>query len=146
MTALAQLKLVSARKPQSQPAALLRRSKLSARLSEQIQLAQAEQEGLEFRPRKLRSYKDSESGIRKQIEVTKRVKAWWFKAENGKTAISVRYGARVLELSKGKWAVEVASAADLIPTLQAVKSAVDAGELDAQIEAAAGSLRSGFAR
>jgi len=33
-----------------------------------------------------------------------------------------------------------------VPTLQAIKSAVDAGELDAQIEAAAGSLRAGFAK
>jgi hypothetical protein len=56
----------------------------------------------------------------------------------------VRYGARVLELAKGKWAVEISSAADLVPTLQAIKVAVDAGELDAQIEAAAGSLRAGF--
>jgi hypothetical protein len=144
MTALAQLKLVSTRKPQHQPAALQRRNKLSARLWEQIQLAQAQQAGTQFHTQRLRAYKDADTGIRKHIEVPKRVRPWWFTADNGKTAVSVRYGARVLELAKGKWAVEVASAADLVPTLQAIKSAVDAGELDAQIEAAAGSLRAGF--
>ena len=146
MTALAQLKLVNTRKPQHQPAVVQRRNKLSTRLWEQIQLAQAQHEGTDFRPLKLRAHKDVETGIRKHIEVPKRVRAWWFTADNGKTAVSVRYGARVLELAKGKWAVEIASAADLVPTLQAIKSAVDAGELDAQIEAAAGSLRAGFNR
>ena len=146
MTALAQLKLVNTRKPQHQPAVVQRRNKISLRITEQILLAQSEQAGTQFRPLKLRAYRDADSGIRKHIEVPKRVRAWWFTADNGKTAVSVRYGARVLELAKGKWAVEIASAADLVPTLQAIKSAVDAGELDAQIEAAAGLLRAGFAR
>ena len=146
MTAMAQLKLVNTRKPQHQPAVVQRRNKLSARLWEQIQLAQAQHEGTDFRPLKLRAYKDADTGLRRHIEVPKLVKAWWFTADNGKTAVSVRYGSRVLELAKGKWAVEVASTTDLVPTLQAIKSAVDAGELDVQIEAAAGSLRTGFTR
>jgi hypothetical protein len=141
---LAQLKLVGTKKPTHTPAVVQRRNKLSSRLREQIQLAQAEQSGTQFRPRKLRSYRDTESGVRKQVEVDKRVRAWWFTADNGKLAVAVRYGARVLELGKGKWAAEVASMADLVPTLELLKGAVEAGELDAQIEAAAGSLRAGF--
>jgi len=34
----------------------------------------------------------------------------------------------------------------LIPTLEMIKTAIDAGELDAQIEAAANKLRNGFAQ
>ena len=64
----------------------------------------------------------------------------------GKLAISVRYGSRVLELAKGKYAVEVAVEADLAKTLDAIKSAVLAGELDAQIDAAATKLRAAFAK
>jgi hypothetical protein len=72
------------------------------------------------------------------------VKGWWFTTDNGKTAISVRYGARVLELARGKFAVEIASPADLVPTLELIKTAIEAGELDTQIEAVANKLRDGF--
>jgi hypothetical protein len=40
--------------------------------------------------------------------------------------------------------VEVASANDLINTLETIKVAVEAGELDAPIDAASNTLRSGF--
>jgi hypothetical protein len=56
----------------------------------------------------------------------------------------VRYGAKVIELAKGKSAIEVASPDALIEALEAVNAAVLAGELDAQIEAVSGQLRSGF--
>ncbi len=89
---------------------------------------------------------DSETGLRKSVEVPKRVKAWWFTADNGKTTIRVRYGARSLELAKGKYAVEIASHTDLVPTLEFIKTAIEAGELDAQLEATACSVRSSFHR
>ena len=61
--------------------------------------------------------------------------------------MNVRYGAKLIDLGgKGKSAVELAAATDLAPTLELLKSAVDAGELDAQLEAASGALRSGFKR
>jgi hypothetical protein len=69
-----------------------------------------------------------------------------FKTLGGKTAIAVRYGARVLELAKGKFAVEVPSPAQLIPTLELIKTAIDAGELDEQLEATAGSVKAAFKR
>jgi hypothetical protein len=50
----------------------------------------------------------------------------------------------VLELAKGKWAVELAGEKDLVPTLELLKGAVLAGELDAQIEVASDKLRDGF--
>jgi hypothetical protein len=53
---------------------------------------------------------------------------------------------KVLELTKGKTATEVADSQDLIKTLETVKAALLAGELDTQIEAASGALRSGFKR
>jgi len=42
--------------------------------------------------------------------------------------------------------VEIATLADLVPTLELIKRAVEAGELDAQIEAAALKLREGFVK
>jgi len=54
--------------------------------------------------------------------------------------------ARRLNWTKNKTTVEVADVAELINTLNVIKAAVLAGELDAQIEAASGQLRSGFKR
>lgn len=59
--------------------------------------------------------------------------------------MSVRYGAKTLELAKGKSAIEVGTIIELIPTLDALKAAVAAGELDTQIEAVSATMRSGFA-
>ena len=70
----------------------------------------------------------------------------WWAGDSGKVCVSVRYGSKVLELAKGKAAIEVTDAQDLIRALEAVKVAVLAGELDAQIDAASGALRSGFKR
>ena len=143
---LANLKLTTAKKATQLSAVVQRRTKLVKRLAEQIELAKAEQSGTTFAPVKLRSYTDKESGVRKQVESNKRVKAWWFTADNGKLSLSVRFGPKVLELAKGKFAVEIADKADLINTLEVVRTAVDNGELDAAIENAAKKLSDGFAR
>ena len=145
-TAMAALKLTNAQKGTTISAAQSRRNKMSKRLWEQIQLATAQANGTQYSASKFRTIKDTETGFRKQVEVPKRVKAWWFTTENGKTAIAMRYGTHVLELAKGKFAVEIASPAELIPTLEVLKSAIEAGELDAQLEVSSGSVRSGFKR
>lgn len=143
MTALAGLKITTARKPTNQPVIVQQRNKSARRLFEQMELAKAQQSGGTFASRKLRSIK-GEDGIRRTIEVAKRVKPWWFVADNGKVCVNIRYGSKLIELAKGKTAIEVASAEDLIKTLDIIKSAVIEGELDAQIEAASGALRAGF--
>ena len=144
MSALTSLKLVSAKKPTNIPPVVLRRNKLSAKLWEQIELARGQTTGKPFVVIKIRTIKDSETGLRKVVEVPKRLRPWWWISESGKVCVSVRYGSKVLELSKGKSAVEVASPEDLIKTLETVRSAVEAGDLDAQIEAASGVLKAGF--
>ena len=144
MTALTGLKLTAAQKPTQMSPVQQRRNKLAKRLWEQIELAKAQQTGGTFAPKKFRSITDANTGERKQVETNKRVKAWWFVADNGKLVLSVRYGTKLLELAKGKWAVEVGTEKELVPTLELLKGAVLAGELDTQIEAAANKLRDGF--
>ena len=146
MATLSTLKLSTAVKPTHMPAVQMRRNKLAKRLWEQAELAKAQQSGTQFTTTKFRSIVDPTTGLRKQVEVAKRVKQWWFTADNGKLALSVRYGARLLELAKGKYAVEVASEKELVPTLEIIKAAVLAGELDAAIDAASDKLRAGFQR
>ena len=146
MSALNTLKLTATKKPTQVPSVVQRRTKLAKRLWEQIELAKAEQNGTKFSAPKFRSYTDKESGVRKQIETNKRLKSWVFVGDNGKLAIAVRYGAKILELAKGKYAIEVASTNDVVPTLQIIKTAVEAGELDVAIENASLKLREGFAK
>lgn len=146
MSTLNTLKLTDARKPNQVPQVVQRRNKLAKRVWQQIELAKAQEQGTQFRVAKFKSYTDSETGVRKQVETQMSVKQWWFTTQAGKLAISVRYGSRVLELAKGKFAVEVAHEKDLAITLDAIKTAVLAGELDSAIDAAATKLRAGFAK
>jgi hypothetical protein len=83
-------------------------------------------------------------GERVSVAVPKRIKPWWFVSESGKCCIAIRYGAKLIELAKGKTAIEVSSPDALIEALEAVNAAVLAGELDAQIEAVSVKLREGF--
>ena len=144
MSVMGTLKLVATKRPNQITAVQVRRNKIGRRLHEQIMLAKAQQDGKQFAMTKFSTTTDATTGERKSVEVSRVVKAWWFTQENGKTAIAIRYGARVLEIAKGKFAVEVASASDIVATLEIIKNAVETGELDAQLEATAGKLRSGF--
>ncbi len=146
MSALASLKLVSAKKPQQMPSIQLRRNKLSNKLWEQIQLAKSQISGQPFVVTRFRSAKDRKSGLRKQVEMPKRVRPWWFFTENGKVCVSIRYGSWTLELAKGKSSVEVGSPDELVMALETIKQAVEEGELDTQIEVASAGLKSGFKR
>jgi hypothetical protein len=74
------------------------------------------------------------------------VKPWWWKSPTGKINLAIRYGAKQIEIAPKKNAIEVGSMDDLVAALEAVKEAVTAGELDAQIEQASGALRAGFAK
>ena len=146
MSTLSTLKLVATKKPLHQPAIVIRRNKLSTKLWEQIQLAKSQISGESFTVLTYHSIKDAETGLRKQVELPKRIKPWWFVSDTGKVCFSVRYGSWTIELAKGKPSVEVASAEDLVKALETIKQAVEAGELDSQIETASASLRSGFKR
>jgi hypothetical protein len=109
-------------------------------------LAKSQLDGKPFVVMKYKSVKDKETGLRKQVEVPKRIKPWWFQSDEGKVCVSVRYGSWIIELAKGKPSVEVGSGEDLIKALESIKAAVEAGELDEQIETASAKLRSGFGR
>ena len=145
MSALSKLKLVSAQAEGKSPS-ILRRNKLTGKLQDQIAAAKAATEGGTYAATRVKFVQDSESGERKQVEIATRVKQWWWKSPTGKIMLALRYGAKPIEIAKGKNAIEVGSMAELVAALEAVKEAVQAGELDAQIEQVSGSLRAGFAK
>jgi TRAP-type mannitol/chloroaromatic compound transport system substrate-binding protein len=145
MATLASLKLSAAQKNNSLTGAQVRRTKMLKAIGEQIAIAKAVQAGAQPIITKLRSV-TTDTGERTLVETNKRVKQWWFATDNGKLAINLRYGARMLELAKGKFAIEVASEKELVPTLEALKAIAAAGELDAAIETASVKLREGFGK
>lgn len=142
---LASLKFTTAKKPTQISPVQVRRNKLIGRLEEQLNLARAFAEGRSYAPTKLVVVTDEETGEQRSVQSPKKLRQWWFTTENNKVALTVRYGAKVLEIGgKGKNAIEVASASDLIKTLELVKTATGAGELDDAIAAASAKLREGF--
>ncbi len=145
MATLASLKLVATKKPTQQNPVMHRRHKLAAKVQEQILLAQAHNEGSSYAPTRTKMVTNAD-GDRVQVTQAKRIKPWWFVGENGKVCVQIRYGSQVIEITKGKTAIEITSPAALIEALEAVKAAVQAGELDLQIEAAATKLREGFGK
>ena len=146
MSGLSALKLVQAKREKGTSPQHARRQKLSTKLAEQIQLAKAQQSGTEFSPVRVRTVKDEVTGQSRKVEVPKKLKPWWWADEKGKLCITVRYGARTLEIVEGKNAIETDSIADVITSLQVIRTAVDSGELDKRIDAVMGQVKAGFAK
>jgi hypothetical protein len=144
MATLASLKLVASKKSQQSPVQH-RRHKLSIKILEQIKFATAQSKGETYAPTRTKIITNAE-GQRVQVTQSKICKPWWFSDANGKVCLAIKYGARTIELSKGKTAIEVASAEALIAALETVNAATLAGELDSQIEALSGQIRGGFNR
>jgi hypothetical protein len=146
MSALSKLKLVNSKRSRTVSPIVHRRNKLIAKITEQIELAVAQKEGRLYAPKKLKTFTNADTGERRTIETTKRVKEWFWKAESGNINFSVRYGSKVIELAKGKNAVEVANTDELVSTLSLIKDAVTAGELDEAVNNASNKLRAGFSK
>ena len=144
MSTLNTLKLGTIKKPTSMPAIQVRRNKLSTKLWEQIQLAKSQVSGEPYQVTRFRSVRDQTTGLKKQVEMPKRIRPWWFISEEGKVCLNIRYGSQTLEIAKGKPSVEVNNPNDLIKALEIIKNAVENGELDAQINDASTHLRSRF--
>jgi hypothetical protein len=146
-TSLAALKFVSSKRPTQIPAVQVRRNKLVAKLHEQIQLISAKKDGTHFAPLHFRSVRDRDTGEIKRIELPKRIRPWFFTSDNGKICVQIKYGSKVIDVSgKNKPTIELANTDDLIKTLELIKTATLAGELDAMLESAGMKLRDGFTK
>ena len=143
MSVIAKLKLVASKRERNLSPILVRRNKLAAKIEEQLQLATAQKEGRLYAPKRIKNVTNAE-GERVAVETTKRVKEWYWTTPANKINLSVRYGSKTLELSKGKNAIELTSGEELLSTLSMLKEAVIAGELDDAITNASDNLRAGF--
>ena len=145
MSVIAKLKLVASKRERNLSPILVRRNKLAAKIEEQLQLATAQKEGRLYAPKRIKTV-TNELGERVAVETTKRVKEWYWTTPANKINLSVRYGSKTLELSKGKNAIELTSGEELLSTLSMLKEAVIAGELDDAITNASDNLRAGFSK
>ena len=108
---------------------LKRRRKLIAKIDEQILIATDSN----YRPTKTKWVRN-EDGTERKLEIPKRIRRWWYEQQGGTILLTIRYGNKVIELEKGKNAIELSSKAELEPTLQSIKQAVDNGEFDKLLE------------
>lgn len=144
---LSSLKLVNAKRQNSVDPVVFRRNKLNEKLKIQIAMAEAMNNGENFTVKRIRKVRDEVSGLTSMVEVNKRVKTWWFtNSDTKKVAVQIFYGNKLIDLAKGKNAVEVANADELIAVLSKLQEAVLDGSLDAQIEQAADSVKARFAK
>ena len=101
MSALAKLKLVAANVEKRSPV-VLRRAKLTGKITDQIAAAKAAAEGGVYVSRRTKFVQDGESGERKQVETATRVKQWWWSAANGNINLALRYSSSRLNWQKAR--------------------------------------------
>lgn len=109
-----------------------RRAKLIRKLMEQKVIAEADRDGREPNITQ-RKWVTTESGARAAIDAPKRIKRWWVKDDAGNCLLALRYGSKVLELEKGKTAIVVGNPDQLVPTIETIIAAINAGELDGHL-------------
>jgi hypothetical protein len=131
---LSKLNITQLKRPAKQSPVEQRRTKLIVKLEEQLALARAQAEGKRYVVMKPAWTRDSD-GTKTRVEREKQVRPWWWKDGDGLSLV-VRYGAKQIELSRGKRAISIAQAAQLPEALNTLIAAVKAGELDAAMESA----------
>ena len=139
---LSSLKFISAKRQTSIDPIQFRREKLSKMLDEQIAIATAYINNTAYQAIGMKRVRD-ENGNTQVVEVQKKVKTWWFKNDN-KVALTVRYGNRAIEFSRGKNAIEISDPKNLLTTLEKIKQAVMEGQLDEQLTVASNNVKARF--
>jgi hypothetical protein len=127
---------------------LQRRHKLLAKVQEQLDLCEAKRNQVPFTPKRLKTIIDKATGERKTIETIKKVKEWFWVADNGKINLAIKYGAKTLVLDKKTKAnaIEVMNGTALVGTLHKLKDAVIAGEFDEAIAEVSNATRKAFGK
>jgi len=141
MAYLNKLKLTDTKRERSVDPVMRRREKLLEKLGEQRESAAHAIEGKPYLPTKQAWVTDDETGERKLIEKPKKVRQWFW--ESGDVwFFQIRYGAKGLELAKGKPTIEAGEKDNWLEIIDLCSSAVKDGELDDQLNEMAMKTRS----
>ena len=123
---------------------ILRRQRMLASLSEQLAAAKAELAGDHYSRSVIKTVKNA-AGESERKAVTKRFRPMWWKSGDS-VMLSLTYALRPVKIGSGN-SIVVGEIGNLVPTLETVKRAVEAGELDeAMKEIADGRKRGGQAK
>jgi hypothetical protein len=145
MPVLTSLKLVTSQKQRSVSPIVQRRQKLIDKIDEQLKSCEAQKAGEVYAPKRMRTYTNKHTGERMTVEAVKRVKNWFWIADDGKINLSIKYGSKTLALNKkGANAIQLTSGDELIAVLSSLKAAVAEGELDEAINEVSSITRDGF--
>ncbi len=108
------------------------RTKFASALQTQISIVEAEGKGETFTVDRQR-WKTMDDGSRERVTVQVEPRKWFWEDEDGVTYLMPKIGVRPLEIEKGKPTIRVGPAKELVPTLEMLIQAVNAGELDKAI-------------
>lgn len=72
----------------------------------------------------------NENGVKQPVERHKQIKRWWLRNGMGDCLLIIRYGSRVLELQKGKAAIDTGGEANLVSVIEEIMRMTKEGELD----------------
>ena len=136
MIQLADVKLVSAVRPTFQDPVALKRSKFILRVSEQLEIANHLMKGEQI---PFTSFHDPIS-----LKRPRKVSPWWWTDKDGKYLMTIKYGSKVIELAKGKSAVQAETLEQIIEVLKGLKLATSNGELDLHLTQASELIRKKF--
>jgi len=140
MSILQSLKVVNTKRPTTASPVETRRYAVLKRIHEQISAAKAREQGTQHTVQSVQRIRNAETGDIKEIIKQKFVRECWWTADDGTFMLQLRYGMKPLEIVKGKATIEVGAWSNLIPTLEALKQAVEHGELDQQLGVTASQL------
>ena len=144
MTKLTGLKLVASTKQRSVSPNVYRRRKLASRLAQQKEMVQAVIDGRTYTETQQHYSTDPKTGERVLVERQRRPMEWFWQKDDSSIHFALRYGAKVVELAKGKNAIEVGSWPELLTAIDVLATAVNDGELDNAIGAVSTKVRAGF--
>jgi hypothetical protein len=145
MPVLTNLKLVTSQKQRTVSPIVQRRQKLIDKIDEQLKSCEAQKSGEVYAPKRMRTFTNKHTGERMTVEAVKRVKNWFWIADDGKINLSIKYGSKTLALNKkGANAIQLTSGDELIAVLSSLKAAVADGELDEAINEVSSITRDGF--
>jgi len=136
MSHLSKLKIVAQAAKRQQTKTEHRRAKLLEKLDDQLGMIEAQISGETF-TRMRRVWQANSDGQRVLVDRPKRMRPWYWMSGAVGCYFAVWYGSKVMELKPGMTAIQVAKREELPDAIRAVIEAVQAGELDAQIEASA---------
>ncbi len=130
MAALDTLKLSNAKRTVAGTPEGRLRERLNDAIRLQIEAAEALVKGQSFSRHAERWTTNAQTGEKELKRVPIRFTQWWWKNEAGFYFLGIRYGNRFLEIKPKKTSIEVGDLSQLVPALNTLLTASEAGELD----------------